>query len=936
MAMKRISFIILLYALSIITIFAQKSIVSGRVSDTQNHSLPGATVFIDGTTTGTITDVNGHFTLNNINSGKLVLVTSYLGYETVKTVVNVESGKDVAVNFELNEGVELSEVVVNSRLQGETRALNIQKNALSITNVVDKEQLDRFPDANIGDALKRLSGINVQYDQGEARFGNIRGTAPQLNSVTINGERVPSAEAEIRSVQLDLIPSDMVQTVEFNKAVTPDMDADAIGGSINLVTKVAPYKREVYGKLGSGYNFVSCKPTLKGAVTVSDRLLNNHLGIVISASVYDNHLGSDNIEAEWDFIDENNKDASAYTTEFQNRQYFIERLRQSFSVGLDYKFGDNHTLFFQGVYNHRNDWENRYRVTFKDIEPDITSGMYIAEIRRETKFGSKDNKYARLEDQRMMNLNLGGEHVFGQLKLNWSGSYAKASEERPNERYLVYRAKDAIVGFNYSNREKPMVTYDNDKLADFSDAYSFKEMTEEYQYTDEIDKNFRVNFEIPLFDSQYASKLKFGARYKGKEKERENDFFEFEPTDEDAFDEIVFANLKDISRSNYMAGDYNLGHYVDPKISDKIILDNITDYDKSKVIAELAGNFNAKEDVMAGYVMVTQNIGSKFSFITGLRIEQTKLEYQGFNYFEEIEDQNGDLIQEEDLVISEVVKDNYSNILPSLHLKYELTKNANLRFAWTNSLARPNYYDLVPYQEINEDNEITIGNPSLKPTTSMNFDLLGEHYFSNVGFISAGVFYKKLNDVMAYLVKSDYTYKGEVYDLFTQPDNIANATLFGAEIGVSRKLTFLPSFLKQLTFYGNYTYVSSKLEDIEVKGRENEDLPLAGSPKHTYNLSLAYDTKKFDIRLSFNHASAFLNVNEDGGIGEEAFFDYYQDAVNYMDLNLDYKFAKNWNLYFNVNNILNQPLRFYQGISERTMQAEYYGMKVNFGIGFKF
>ena len=162
----------------------------------------------------------------------------------------------------MNEGVELQEVQVKGAFQGQKKAINTQKNNLGITNVVSADQVGKFPDSNIGDALKRISGINVQYDQGEARFGQVRGTSADLSSVTINGNRVPSAEGDTRNVQLDLIPADMIQTIEVSKVVTPDMDGDAIGGSINLVTKNSPYKRTINATAGSGYNWISEKAQL--------------------------------------------------------------------------------------------------------------------------------------------------------------------------------------------------------------------------------------------------------------------------------------------------------------------------------------------------------------------------------------------------------------------------------------------------------------------------------------------------------------------------------------------------------------------------------------------------------------------------------------------------------------------------------------------------
>ena len=165
--------------------------------------------------------------------------------------------------------------------------------------------------------MKRISGINVQYDQGEARFGQVRGTSADLSSVTINGNRIPSAEGDIRNVQLDLIPSDMVQTIEVNKVVTADMDGDAIGGSINLVTKSTPFKRVINATLGSGtkstpfkrvinatlgsgYNVVSQKAQVNAGFTYGDRFFNDKLGMMVALSYQNAPIGSDDVEFEYD------------------------------------------------------------------------------------------------------------------------------------------------------------------------------------------------------------------------------------------------------------------------------------------------------------------------------------------------------------------------------------------------------------------------------------------------------------------------------------------------------------------------------------------------------------------------------------------------------------------------------------------------------------
>ena len=237
----------------------------------------------------------------------------------------------------------------------------------------------------------------MQYDQGEARFGQVRGTSADLSSVTVNGNRVPSAEGDTRNVQLDLIPADMIQTIEVNKVVTPDMDADAIGGSINLVTKNSPYKRSIAATAGTGYNWISEKAQLNLGFTYGDRFFNDKLGLMVSASYQNAPSGSYDTEFTW----EQDKDGKAYVNDYQMRQYYVTRERQSYSAALDWDISTNHKLTFKGIFNNRNDWENRYRTNLKDLEPDGS-----ATVRIQTKAGTPDNRNARLERQRTMDFHL--------------------------------------------------------------------------------------------------------------------------------------------------------------------------------------------------------------------------------------------------------------------------------------------------------------------------------------------------------------------------------------------------------------------------------------------------------------------------------------------------------------------------------------------------
>lgn len=837
-----------------------------------------------------------------------------MGYSPVELKITIPAGRTLEKDVVLNEGVELQEVVVGGAFQGQRRAINSQKNNMGITNVVSADQVGKFPDSNIGDALKRISGINVQYDQGEARFGQVRGTSANLSSVTINGNRVPSAEGDTRNVQLDLIPADMIQTIEVNKVVTADMDGDAIGGSINLVTKNSPYKRTIAATAGTGYNWVSEKAQLNLGFTYGDRFFNDKLGLIVSASYQNSPSGSYDTEFVWE-QDDNGK---TYVNDYQIRQYYVTRERQSYSAALDWDINANHKLTFKGIFNNRNDWENRYRTTLKDLDPDGN-----ATVRIQTKAGTPDNRNARLERQRTMDFALGGEHLFGALSMDWHASYAKASEERPNERYIDFQLKKQKFDMDLSDERQPFASPKTGSTMTLNDEFSLKELTEQQEDIKEQDLKFSANFKLPF---KNGNKLKFGAKVVRKTKDKEVDFYEYSPLDEDAFMTNSLANTVDQTNKNFMPNNkYQAGIYASKEYTGSLDLNNASLFEKEQVQEELAGNFNARETVTSGYLRFDQKLTKDVELMTGLRIENTNLAYTGRTY-----DADEDLTSKTDRQ-----RNSYINFLPSLLVKWNVNDDFKVRGSFTQTLSRPKYSALVPSVNIKRsDNEITIGNPELKPTVSYNFDLSADYYFRSIGLISAGIFYKKIDDFIVDQVSTNYEYQGNTYTRFTQPKNAGNANLVGVELSYQRDFSFIAPALKCVGFYGTYTYTHSRVEDFNFEGRENEkDLSMPGSPEHTANASLYFEKGGLNLRLSYNFASDFIDE-----MGESTFYDRYYDKVNYMDVNASYTFGKKFKttFYAEANNLLNQPLRYYQGTKDRTMQAEYYGVKVNAGVKINF
>ena len=892
------NFLTFLFSAFCVFSFAQ-STVKGRILDENNFPLPGAVIVIDNGQT-VVSDFDGYFVA--LINEEVSATVNYIGFASQTLKLNPSNDLRVIVlQPEVNA---LQEVVVSGFQSGVVKSLNKQRNDVNVTNVVSSDQVGKFPDANIGDALKRVSGIAMQYDQGEARDIIIRGFAPGLNSVTLNGERIPSAEGDNRRVQMDLIPSDMIQLIEVSKTLTPDMEADAIGGSVNLVTRSNPNGFRFSSTLSGGAN-----PIREGGFNRSLGLiladkLSDQFAYTISASHNTVDYGSDNVEFEWD------DSAEDEIKEQDIRRYDVKRTRRSVSLNLDYNIDANNSLYFKSMYNSRDDWENRFRVRFDDIDD---RGDGTLRIRKQTKGGIGNDRVdnRRLEDQRTSRFALGGDHQFGKLSMDWKASYSQASEDRPNERYIRFDQKGAeYTGVGLSNASLPGFQVAESVLNSVGD-FDFKETLEGDEHTEEDNTTIRINFELPYGKNDF---MKFGYKMNSKSKLRDNIWYEYDT--ESAFPTMADATTANYDVDGYLAGAYKHGLFASAEFLGGLKLGN---YDKSIALGEFAaGNYNADETVNAAYLMFTDQLGPKTKAIFGARLEATSIDYTGFEYDETTDETLADLTQVSG-------NNSYTNILPNVTVQHT-ANNIVLNAAYTVSIARPAYFDLVPYREVvSEDEEIAIGNPDLEATVSNNFDFMTEYYFGNVGLISAGVFTKSIDNWL-------YTYSDDNFEGFSgqyagydyeQVRNGKSATVTGFELGVQSKLNFLPGFLGNTTFYGNYTYTNSSTDGVE--GRTG--LPLVGANENMFNASLAYETNKFFLRASMNYQGETLDE-----VGGSEFEDRWYDEQTFVDLNATYSINDRVRIFAEAKNLTNQPLRYYQGLASRTMQLEYYDINWNFGI----
>lgn len=941
---KFVLLIILVFASNQIANAQKTGIISGKITEAEtNFSLPGATIKLEGINKYTYSNQNGEFEFLNIPEGNYQVEITYIGYEKQTQEVKVEAGKNTNIKFVLiTASNELENVVViGDRLRGQAKALNKQKSNQNITNVISSDQTGRFPDANIGDALKRVQGITMQNDQGEARNIIIRGLAPNLNSVTLNGDRIPSAEGDNRNVQMDLIPADMISTIEVNKTLTSDMDADAIGGSVNLITRATPNGERISATLAGGYGPIREKGNYTAGFVYGNRYLNNKLGVVFSASYFNNVFGSDNVEAVWVKDDFEN----VYIEEYDIRKYDVQRVRNSFAFATDYKFNNNNSIYINAMYNLRDDRENRYRARYRGIDPIYDANNEIigfeGDVRRQTKGGidNNKNKKTRLERQIVQNYSIGGEHLLSsKLDMDWSINYAQASEDRPNERYIEFQNRDLDLDMNLNNPRFPLITGIGDNSPE---DFRFRTLSENNDYTEESELGAKINFRVPFsIVEDQKGRIRFGARLRIKDKFRDNKFFEYEPI-------IDFGNLNTLQTStyggeNWQAGSqYVPGTFASNSFLGNLDLNNAALFNKEDIPSEyLALNYKAKENIYAGYVRFDQDFNDKLSMIAGLRLENTFIDYTA-NYIED----------EEDLVGEINNTNSYTNVLPSIAFKYNSEKDWVYRAAFTTSIARPNYYALSPFLSVipDDDSAIDAGNPNLKATYAYNFDLMLEKYYKSVGLLSGGVFYKKLNDFIYTYRDNQYTNAKFSQDFpnlvnpiptvnpgnwsLTQQRNGENVSVYGFEVAIQRQLDFIPGkFFKGLGIYLNYTFTDSEAQGItNADGEERKDVTLPGTAPHMFNSSLSWENKKFSARISLNYTADYLDE-----LGGDSFDDRFYDKQTFIDANASYKFTSKLRVFAEANNLTNQPLRYYQGVEARTMQMEYYQARFNLGLKFDF
>ncbi|NTV45489.1 MAG: TonB-dependent receptor, partial [Chlorobiales bacterium] len=874
----------------------QKGLIIGKVlDDEQNSPLPGATVQVANSPRGAATNLSGQFEIG-LESGEYDLKISYLGYEDTTLHIDVKPQQTTSATVALkSKTLRSGEIVVTGQMEGQAKALNQQRTASTILNVVSADQISRFPDPNVAEALQRVPGLNVERDEGEGRYVLVRGLAPQFTNININGEQIPSAESGIRYLALDAIPADQLASMEITKTLTPDMDGDAIAGSVNLITRKATQKEfTVSGSLAGEYNDLMAKGGGQSSLQFSQRLGDDgKFGYLVNANYYMSQRGSDKVEpTAYDFDSK-----TPALTELELRDYEIDRNRLGLSTTLDYQLNDNTQFYLRGIYSQLYEHEWRRRVIFLAEDN---------EIRREIK--------DRAEDQGVLSFNLGARHVLPSLNLDYEASYSRANQDTPDDKQLRFTLEDVDIDFNTSNPLKPIATVKSEgNSVNVNDYSLYKFNRYETSGTTQLDENYtaKINAELPFSLGDQKAFLKFGAKVRLKEKSFKLDYFNDYRGDSDDIPNLD-AFTGGIVDDDFLNGDYKPGKFPDNGKFEDYLDANSNKFENKGDLEEEAAvtDYTARENVYAGYVQAKTQFG-KLMVLGGVRYEYTDVDYES-SYLDE------------DLGKVDISgKNNYSYILPMIHLRYQLTPYTNLRSAMTFSYARPNFDDIFSTERgvnLNEG-EAKIPNYNLEPVSAFNLDIFAEHYLGNVGIISAGVFYKRL-DKFIYTKAYTATFQGIDDVEITQAVNGEQADLVGFEIAWQQNLDFLPGFLSGLGIYANYTYTWSEatVTNRAEADKEKEKIRLPGQAKHVGNVALSYTLGGFSGRVSANFNGNFISA-----LGSNSKQDYYVDDRLQFDVSLSYAITPQISVFSEFINLTNERRVDYIGSLDTPVTRELYG-----------
>ncbi len=900
-------------------------IVTGQVKEAaRGVYLDGARVTLNGVQTTTQHD--GSFRIAGLRPGKYRLAVDYIGYQPQELDVEIGASDRASVDVVLRStiaapgAVELDRVEVRAMRDAQAMALNQQRASTNYVNVVSADLLGQFPDNNIAESTQRIPGVSIERDQGEGRYVTVRGAPKEFTTVSIDGVQLANPDSTTRGVELDTIPSDVIAALEVTKAITPDMDGDAIAGNINIRTQSALDRdgMTLRASAGMGRYQLGDGDNQRYNATLGNRFgADRNIGVLVSASRSRQGRFTDNVETLYqDF-----GNGRIMPTEVQIKDYEGTRTRTGITGRFDYRIDPGNLVYFVASDASFKDHEFRDNLIIAMDQHTAASTQANGNVRATFDKELRERTY----DKNIRTYNLGGEHFVGEdWKLGWQASRSKATKRTyPRMQYIFRSSVRPRMDYDYTDHDFPVWAIQGraDAPATGVDLpenwFRFRRLNDRREYGEEAETGLRFDAERQQGFLGDTGSVSFGLRARLREKSFDDerhrngnaaDFNALGITMSDMLCDRVSNNFGYFTTGRTFCRD-TFGKYAGPLLGSpnnvRLVPDSIT------------GDYRAGEDVHAAYTRLDAT-WDKLTMIAGVRYERTRTTGDAAQYD----------VENESVVARHASRD-YGNLLPSLHFRYEISPDSVLRASYSTAINRPDFMQTAPYRLIDEESsEIAEGNPGVKAAYAHSLDVSYERYIRPLGLVSLAAFYKRIDDPL-FVSTRQVDAGGElgVVDLI-RPENGDRGQVHGLELAWQQTFDFLPSPLDGLGVYSNYTYAKSRA-DLPFGGGRTE---LPGTSRTNYNVALTYDKYGLNARLAYNYRSRFIQSFD---VGSPELNVFWGDRAS-LDFTINYALTSQWRLFGELNNINNTKQVRFQGQRSRVLEMESFGRSWLAGVRYEF
>ena len=929
-----------------------KGSIAGTVKDSSNSALTGALVELQPGGRRAVSDDQGQYKFTDLAPGEYTLTASYLGFSPFTMTVKVDAGQVANVDAELAVASRNDQLIVTAeRLQGETEAINIERTADNIVQVLPARVINSLPNTNIADAVGRAPSVTLERDEGEGKYIQIRGTEPRLSNVTVNGVTIPPPEGNVRNIKLDVIPSSLVDRIEVNKTLSANQDADAIGGSVNLVTRTASDKPTISFEGEGGYTPIQDGRWLDSFNgNIGQRFgAEKKLGVLFGGTYDWNGRGIDDVEPSPGTANLPNGTPIALTSSVDTREYRYYRTRYGFAGGLDYRLGPGSSAYLKGLFSDFHDFGDTWVYTYNAPDTPLTQvgGITTFDYKNGNPGNMQFRHYIRRPDQQILSASTGARHDLTSTLITYEFAVSR-SHQYGAFPTTYFNNGPSDVQFNVDTTDPFRPRYVAVGGTPIFDPTKYFMTQQEFidEHAAQLSLQGAASVARRYTVGSHLGTFELGFKVINSQKTRfSNDPFFDAPNSKLGLNQA----LGTFTNPNYYDRSYQLGPLTDYDKIVNLVTTNFSSFTFNSNKTHLqndANNYDGTERIVAGYLMNSINFGNS-RLQAGVRFEGTDESYTANRV--NLNAATGKW----ESTVPNPGGGSYINTMPSVQWQYLLTPNTNLRATYGMGISRPNFSDLVPSIKFNPNNSppsVVLGNPDLKATRANNFDVLVEHFFQPLGILQAGFFYKDLTDPIY-----NTTQKGTAQFAGFQVQQSINgpsAHITGFEASWEQRLSFLPGLLRGLGVAANYGYTTSQVSFpasfsstvLGGEGRTDHPALLRQAP-NTWNLGATYDKARFSMRFGVSHNDANIYAynfvhdpttpNSDGdpilGLkGPNG--DLYLYAHTQFDIQGSYRMYKGLELVVSGLNLTNEVFGFYQGSPIYPTQREFYKPSVIFGM----